>query len=310
MELTRPERERLADEHGEQARRLRLAGQPAEAMHHADTGVALVEGLLTERPDEPSVIWALAGQLDNRAAIQEELDQPANGIPDARRSVELYQQLITSDTRVGAYAAEAQTRLARLIALAPDGTGPGGVDEARDAVSGAVTTYLRLAGADQQHWPGLARVLYARGEVFRLLAAAASEPPSTETLDSYIDALQVYDALGEQVGDEDNLYHARALLQTARMYRHPDADLADMRGVATAAADRFWQRVNEGRGGYDDCVAALHLLGEIMRSEGAPDWTQPLRAARHLLARMVRPLSEETAERERDIDQHLDGPTP
>jgi hypothetical protein len=310
MGLTERERERQAERHGEKAISLRMAKRPAEAMQHADQGVALVEALLAGRPGDPLTMHVLASQLYVRAAIWEQLGQPERGIADARRSMELYQELAPLDSQVADIharatprAADAMARLGRLTALAPHG--PDLAAQACDAVASAVRIYDELALTDPRYRSSLARVLYSQSEVFRLVGTIEGRDTSVVVLSSCIDALQkAYFSPGFQLGDEDRHYYALTLLQAARLYQHENAGLLDMKDIANRAAAQFLHLVQEGRRGYHGYLAeSLHLLSLIMESSGDPDWGQPLADAQHVLSRMHHPLCDEDAAVERAVEQ-------
>jgi hypothetical protein len=129
--------------------------------------------------------------------------------------------------------------------------------------------------------------------VFRLVGTLEGHDTSVVVLWSCIDALQkAYWSPGFQLSDEDRHYYALTLLQAARLHRHENADLLDMKDIADRAADQFLRLVQEGRRGYHSYLAeSLHLLSLIMESSGDPDWGQPLALAREVLSRMQRPLA-------------------
>ncbi len=309
--LTERERERQAGEHGEKAIDLRMAGRPAEAMQHADQGVALVEALLAERPRTPDTLHVLASQLYTRAAIYEQLGQAERGIADARRSMELYQELAPLDGQVADLdvrctprAADAMARLGRLTALASHGSDPDLAAQACDAVVSAVRIYDELARTNPHYRSSLARVLFAQSEVFRLVGTLEGHDTSVVVLWSCIDALQkAYWSPGFLLSNEDRHYYALTLLQAARLHQHENADLLDMRDVANRAAEQFLRLVQEGRDYHSDLVESLHLLSTVMESRGDPDWGQPLAFAQRVLSRMRRPLPDQVAALECSIEQ-------
>lgn len=235
----------------------------------------------------------LASQLYVRAAICEQFGQPERGIADARRSMELYEELAPLDWQVADIhararprAADAMARLGRLTALAPDG--PGHASQACDAVTSAVRVYDELAHADPRYRSSLARVLFSQSEVFRLVGTIEGHDTSVVVLWSCIDALQkAYFSPGFQLSDEDRHYYALTLLQAARLYQHENADMLDMKDIAERAAAQLLHLVQEGlRGYYGYLAESLYLLSLIMESSGDPDWDQPLADAQHVLSRM------------------------
>lgn len=316
MELTAQEREQQADEHGKQAISLRMAGQTAEALSHADQGVALVESLLAERPGDPSTMHVLASQLYTRAAIQGQVGQPERGVADARRSMELYEQLAPLDGQVADLdaratprAADAMARMARLIALAPeDPTQNPGVDratEACDAIVTAVRVYTDLAAAEPHYRTSLARMLFGQSEVFRIVGTLDGQDTTGVVLMSCINALEIYWSPDYRLEDAGRSFYAMTLLQAARLHRHENADRLDMADVANKAAEQFLSLVTAGGNYHGDLVESLHLLSEILEDSGAPDRGRPLVSAQNVLAQMSRPLPDEIAAIEQSIEERL-----
>lgn len=310
MKFTARERERQADEHGRKAIALRMAGQSAEALQHADQGIALVDSLLAEQPGDPNTMYVLASQLYTRAAIYEQLGQPERGIADARRSMELYQQLASLDdqvadldARAAPKVADAMARMGRLLALAPDGSVPDRATQACDAVISAERIYTDLVAFDPHYRSSLARTLFAESDVFRLVNPVDGQDLSVVMMMSCIKALEIYWSPDFRLGDEDRHYYALTLLQAARLHEHEAAEMLEIVEVAGWAAEQLLDLVTEGRNYHGYLVEALHLLSVIMEGRGDPGWDQPLVLAQEVLGKMGRPLPDEIAALERSIQE-------
>lgn len=316
VNFTARERERQAEEHGGKAIALRMAGQSAEALQHADQGIALVESLLTERPGDPNTTYVLASQLYTRAAIYEQLGQPERGIVDARRSMELYQQLAPLDdqvadldARAAPRVADAMARLGRLLALAPDDSvptfpsAPGRASQACDAVISAERIYTDLAAFNPHYRASLARTLFTESDVFRLVNPVDGQDLSAVIMMTCIKALEIYWSPDFRFGDEDRHYYALTLLQAARLHEHEAAEMLEIVDVAGRAAEQLLDLVTEGGNYHGYLVEALHLLSVIMEGRGDPGWDQPLVLARDVLEKMGSPLPDEIAVLERSIQE-------
>lgn len=301
MELNRRERERQAEAHGLQAIELRLKGKAADAKRHADTGIELLDWLLARWPGHRPTQYVLAGQLYNRAAIFEQLGQASAGIPDARRSVGLYRELADAMPAAVNQGADAQLRLARLMAQdtaeafrrdAPyDIDAPGTVGDVLREGSAALDTYERLAQAGQASSSDLARARWSWAEVLRLLT---TEPP-VDVLYAYAFALEANYAIGAGLTPEDRQRRAQALSAAVRLQRTLDDEVIDLRSAANAAVEEWWALTTEGHNTHAPCLAAVYDLAMLARESGAKDWRDVLPMGQAVLDAMTRPLDPESA---------------
>ncbi|GIJ51372.1 hypothetical protein Val02_82580 [Virgisporangium aliadipatigenens] len=302
MELSRRERERQAETLGLQAVELRLRGRAADAKEHADAGIELLGGLLAQWPDDQPTRYVLAGQLYNRAAIFEDLGRPSAGIPDARRSVDLYQELAEVMPAAVNQGADAQLRLARLMAhdtaagLMRDvpydlDARPATADDVVRTGSAALDTYELRAQAGQASPSDLARARWSWAEVLRLLTTT----PRLDVLHAYVLSLEASYIIGAELTAEDRRRRAQALSAAVRLQRTLDDEIIDLRSAANAAVEEWWTLTAEGHNTHAPCLAAVYDLAMLARENGAEDVRDVLLMGRTVLDAMSRPLDPESA---------------
>jgi hypothetical protein len=310
MELTRRERERQAEAHGRQAIELRLRGRAVDAKRHADTGIELLDGLLARWPGDHQIRHVLAGQLYNRAAIFEQLGQPSAGIADARRSSQLYRDLADALPAATNQGADAQLRLARLMAQDTAAaftrdvpydidarTATATADDVLRTGSAALDTYERRTRAGQASPSDLARARWSWAEVLRLLGTVAPE----EVLYAYTLALETSYEIEGELTPEDRQYRAQALSAAVRLQRTLDEEIIELRSAANAAVEEWWTLTADGHNTHAPCLAAVYDLAMLARENDAEDWREVLLMGRSVLDAMSRPLDPESAAIAADI---------
>ncbi|MFD3681799.1 hypothetical protein [Streptomyces sp. NPDC058613] len=271
--------------------RLRGEGRLEEAFVHADRAVAAAEGIVLHSPADTTAQWVLAGQLYERAALHNGLDQYALGAADAWRSFVLYQRLADQSPEHLPQRADAQARLAWTLACASAGTetsiGAGG--SPRDHAAHAVATYEQLVAGDPVHQTGLARVHYLHGETLRVL----TEEGTSESVAAYAASVRESRTLGPLTG-QDLLLCASAALRLAYGHTVNEAH-TDQRDAARDAVARYGELLNQGLSAQADYARALLLLMNAQACLDDPECQQTFTDFEYVLSTLPHPLPEDLA---------------